>query len=290
MRFLLLILPFFALQPAGFSLETRLTALTALKLLPAGAAARVAKIEGRDGDPAPERWHILVHEPAAPHGLREYVVADGAVVADREISQFAETLSAADVIGASAVQIDSDKAARELQRLASKNSVPVHAINYALQKDAAGKAPVWNVSAVDEKGEPLGTVVLSAAAGEIVSHEGFSLGAKRDSSSARTAHASSGGKKSAQKDDANAPRESASEEESVDDESKPVAKKTPSTRENSRQEVAASRRPSGRRDAPLEPVAEGPAPEVRRAAPANENEEVPRRSKVGRVLRHLLPF
>jgi hypothetical protein len=134
-------------------LETRLTALTALKLLPAGAAARVARIEGRDGDPAPERWHILVHEPAAPHGLREYVVADGAVVADREISQFAETLSAADVIGASAVQIDSDKAARELQQLASKNSVPVHAINYALQKGAAGKAPVWNVSAVDEKGE-----------------------------------------------------------------------------------------------------------------------------------------
>jgi hypothetical protein len=284
-----------AWQATGFSLETRLTALTALKLLPPGAASRVAKIEGRDGDPAPERWHILVHDPTAPRGLREYVVADGAVVADREISQFAETLSAADIIGSSAIKIDSDKAARELQQVASKNSVPLDGINYALQKDAGGNKPVWSVTALDEQGDAIGSVVLSASAGEIVSHEGFSRDAKRDAKSAHTARTSSAGKKSAPKEEAGASHEasSASDDASSDENTRPVAKKTKPARENSRDEAATARTAARRAESSSspEPVAEGPDREGRRAAPVNEEDE-PRRRRpsVGRVLRRLLPF
>src|SRR5688500_10105830 len=151
MRSLLLIL-ILAAPPVALALETRLTAGTALKLLPPGAAARVARIEARDGDPAPERWHILVHDAAAPRGLREYVVADGSVVADRELSQFAETLSANDIIGAAAIKIDSDKVARDVQQLAAANRAPVHSLNYVLHKGPDAQTPVWSVSGVDDQG------------------------------------------------------------------------------------------------------------------------------------------
>ena len=293
MRFFV-IFAFLALQPPAFCLETRLTALTALKLLPAGVAARVARIEGRDGDPAPERWHILVHDPRAPRGLREYVVADGAVVADREISQFAEVLSAADIIGASAIKIDSDRAAQELQQAASKTSVRLRGINYALQKDSEEQTPVWRITGVDDEGEPLARMVLSAASGEVVSREGFPTDATRDSKNARTARKESGnGKKGSQKEERTdaSPEQGSGVDSSSEEDSKRIGKKERSAPERSREEVAESRRASRRPDSPPDPVAEGPGREVRRAERADERDErPPRRSNVGRVLRRLLPF
>src|SRR5687767_13225909 len=75
------------------------SALRAIRLLPKSEAKRIARIEGREGTPAPERWHILVHDPKVENGLREYVVAGGELVASRTLSQFAEHLQPGDVVG-----------------------------------------------------------------------------------------------------------------------------------------------------------------------------------------------
>src|SRR5277367_5157233 len=87
------------------------TALNAIKQLPKGEAKKIARIEAREGTPVPERWHILVNDPKDENGLHEYVVAGGEVVASRNISQFAESLKPADVVGGSSVRVDSDKLA-----------------------------------------------------------------------------------------------------------------------------------------------------------------------------------
>jgi hypothetical protein len=289
MRFLFALLLLLS-QHTAPALETRLTAMTALKLLPPGAAAQLARIEARDGDPAPERWHILVHDPAAPRGLREYVVADGSVVADRELSQFAETLSAADVIGSSAIRIDSDKVARELQQLAAANSARVHSLNYALHKGADAKTPVWSVSGVDDQGRDIGTLVISATAGGIVSRDGFPIDPAKDNNPSRTARVESGAKKRAQSDESESSRSELSDEAGTEQLQKPVAKKTRARREPSRDDAPVARRDPRRTGPPPEPVAEGPAPEVRRAAPVDEYDEPSRRSTVRRVFRRLLPF
>src|SRR5438046_3902324 len=73
------------------------TALDALKLLPKGMGKNLARIEAREGTPVPERWHILVHDAQSENGLREFVVADGKLVADRTLSQFAEKLTDDDI-------------------------------------------------------------------------------------------------------------------------------------------------------------------------------------------------
>jgi hypothetical protein len=151
------------------------TALEAIKELPKGQAGRIARIEARDGTPLPDRWYILTQDPKADNGVHEYVVADGKVVASRAISQFAESLKPEEVVGGGAVTIDSDKAAKVAQSYADANGAVVASMNYELKKTGTDGAVAWTISCVDDKGTKVGTVVVTATKGTVVSHDGFAV-------------------------------------------------------------------------------------------------------------------
>jgi len=153
------------------------TALGALKLLPKGSAAKVALIEAREGKPAPSRWHILVHDPKEENGVREFVVANGEVVASRNLSQFAESLSADEVLG-EGIKVDSDRVAKLAQQYADANKLELAEMNFELKRDGEGAVPIWNVTCLDAAGNELGHLVLTATKGTIVSHEGFATDPK----------------------------------------------------------------------------------------------------------------
>jgi hypothetical protein len=151
------------------------TALRAMKLLPKAQSRNVARIEARDGTPAPDRWHILVHDKSAENGLREYVVASGEVVASRTISQFAETLSPEDVIGTELLKVDSDEAAKVALEYALANNESIASMSYELKREGAEAAPLWKVTCFNDQGEEVGALVLTAGKGTIISHRGFPL-------------------------------------------------------------------------------------------------------------------
>ncbi len=257
------------------------TALAALKVLPKGAARHLARIEARDGSPIPERWHILVHDEQAENGLREYVVAKGELAASREISQFAESLKPEDVIGAAAIRIDSDRAARKAQRYAEANNAEVAAMNYELRKDPTTGAPVWKVTCVNALGTPGGAVTVAATEGGVVAHEGFAA----EPANLLTKSGSSRREKTSVRE--------------LDPGDRPELR-TRAVRPDSNSRTASSR-PSRRSPAPrpLEPGTE-PIP-VRRAEPvdaAPDQDEPERRpsamrraTETGRrIVRGLLPF
>jgi hypothetical protein len=176
MRPLVLALLLALFAGAGYSslaADTTGSALNAIKQLPRGEAKKIARIEARDGTPNPERWHILVNDPKDEHGLHEYVVAGGEVVASRNISQFAEDLKPADIMGASGLRVDSDKLAALAQQYAQANNVAIATLNYTLNKEGADATPLWTVTCLDESGKQLGQLVVSAGKGNVVSHEGF---------------------------------------------------------------------------------------------------------------------
>lgn len=150
------------------------TALDALKELPRDQAARIARIEGRDGSPDPDRWYILTQDPTADNGLHEFVVSNGQVVASRALSQFADSLKPEDILG-TPVTIDSDKAAKLARAYAGANGSVVASLNYELKKDSPEAEPAWTISCLDEKGNKVGEVVLTAQKGSVVSHLGFAL-------------------------------------------------------------------------------------------------------------------
>ena len=149
------------------------TALDALKLIAKDTAKRLARIEAREGAPAPERWYLLVHDPAVERGVREFVVADGKLVTSRTISQFAETLTPADIVSADAVRIDSTHVAKLAAAFANANGAKVGMLNYELTRDAATNAPVWKATVLDAVGDQLGVLVVNATKGTVLSSEGF---------------------------------------------------------------------------------------------------------------------
>ena len=148
-------------------------ALDALKLIPKDAAKRLARIEAREGAPAPERWYLLVHDPAEERGVREYVVADGRLAGSRTLSQFAEVLKPADVFGADAVKIDSAQVAKLAAAFAEANGGKLASLNYELVRDAATGVPVWKATVLDAAGDQLGVVIVNAAKGTVLSSDGF---------------------------------------------------------------------------------------------------------------------
>jgi hypothetical protein len=247
------------------------TALTAVKALPKDVVPQLARIEGRDGMPEPVRWYLLVHDPKAENGLREYVITGGEIVTTRELSQFAEKLTAEDVLGEGEVKIDSDAVAKLAQDFAKANDVKLGPLKYELRKQGAEAAPVWNVTCTDEAQLQLGVLVLTAGKGTLVSHDGF---AKKPENTT----ANSPGGKSKTK----------SESRSSKPPSKPKA--TPAA---ARKKDRPERSSNVAANAPNPPVDRGV--EVRRAAPIPPpaQEEPPRRStmeRVGESARRLLPF
>lgn len=149
------------------------TALDALKVLPKNAPSQVAIMEAFEGQPMPERWYILLYDPKEENGIHEYVVANGELIASRAVSQFAETLTSGQVLGAGVVKVDSDRVAKIAQEFAQANSVNVSTFNYELKKIGAEAVPLWRVTCLGLKGELLGTLVITATRGTVVSHDGF---------------------------------------------------------------------------------------------------------------------
>ena len=147
------------------------TALGALGLLPKDVASRVARVEGPDGHPFPERWYVLVHDPGLPTGLREYVFAEGQAVANRGLSQFADTVSAEEVIGAAAVKINSNDAAGIAAQFTLHNGQLLGSIRYELAKIDA--VPAWRLTCAAPDGQFLGRVIVHATSGSVLSFEGF---------------------------------------------------------------------------------------------------------------------
>jgi len=175
MRSTILVLSVLAAGTAGLHAQGATSALGALKLIPKADAKRVARIEAREGNPTPDRWYILVHNPSNEAGLHEYVVAGGEVVASRSLSQFAEAVKADEVITGEPLRIDSDRAGKVAQQYALANNTVPATLNYQLRKDTDDGTPVWNVTCIDVMGKALGGVVVAADKGTVLSHNGFPL-------------------------------------------------------------------------------------------------------------------
>jgi hypothetical protein len=102
-------------------------------------------------------------------------VSNGEIVSSGTASQFAETLKPEDMLGDAPLTVDSDKAANLAHDYAEANGLVVTSMNYDLKKDGPDAAPAWTISCLDDKGDKLGQVVVTAGKGNVVSHDGFTL-------------------------------------------------------------------------------------------------------------------
>ena len=170
------ILPFvYALVCSGLVAQAAepCSARNALEALPEGVISNLARVEGQEGTPNPERWYFLVYDQGAENGFREFVVAGDRLVAIREMSQFAEQIGPEDVVGPRALAIDSREVADLARRFAGANGRNVVSFNYELRKDDVTGKAVWTVHCIDGDGSDLGKLAITSGKGTIVARDGF---------------------------------------------------------------------------------------------------------------------
>jgi len=173
------------------------SAFEALRLLPPEVAKRVAIIVGREGSPVPERWYLVVYDPSQENHLAEYVVADHRVVAARTVSQFAEQLSADQVIPTDIPLLNSDQASQVAQQFAQANNVRIPKMNYELKKEGTGATPLWKITCLDDNSTAFAQLTFAAANGLVVRTDGFNFSPNRFASQQSTAPAGSSSRNAA---------------------------------------------------------------------------------------------
>lgn len=149
------------------------SALDALAVLPPEAARKVAAIIGCEGNPNPERWRFLVWDVYAENGFREYVVAEGRIVAKNLVSQFAVRVNPLEVMTLETIQVDSDAAAALVGQYAKVNNLPVATLRYSLRRAPEVPVPIWKIDCFDEAEQQVGSISVGATEGKVLARLGF---------------------------------------------------------------------------------------------------------------------
>ncbi len=150
------------------------SAFSALAALPAEERANLARIEGPEGTPRPERWYLDVFAPESENGVREYVVSDRQIVARRDLSQFASNLTADDVLDNRFLRTDSTQIEKLANDYAAANNHAIAYLSVTLAKPFHEARPVWTAHCYDASGAEFGCLVVAAENGTVFTHEGFS--------------------------------------------------------------------------------------------------------------------
>lgn len=172
------LLGFHALAQTDSAPKRSSTALGALKLVPEEQVGNLVSIFAREGVPSPDRWYFVTYDPKEESGVREFVVSGSRFIASRVLSQFAETLKPTDVLtglGKGGLQIDSDHASQIALDYGRANSLTINSINYELKQERTGTDPLWKLVCLNQSGDRVGELKISAVNGAVISHEGFAV-------------------------------------------------------------------------------------------------------------------
>jgi hypothetical protein len=130
---------------------------------------RILSISGRSGHPQPLDWSVLVDDPGARSGVREFDVVAGQVSAERTPVKG----SLPKPIDLTSLNVDSDGAFGLAEAEARRQHVGFDNVDYTLSADAVSGAPMWTLQLLDSEQRPVGLVKLSADTGEVVTAQNW---------------------------------------------------------------------------------------------------------------------
>ena len=132
----------------------------------------IVSISGRSGQPQPVNWTVLVEDPAARGGLREFDVVGNQVSAERAPVSRANGKP----VNLSNLNTDSDGAFNVAEVEARRHHVGFDLVDYTLASDPAAGTPVWTLNLLDAQRRPVGTVRIEADNGRIISGQDWVAG------------------------------------------------------------------------------------------------------------------
>jgi len=163
--FLALVLAVRAAEPVS--------ALDAVRALPKTQHKLLVRLAAHGGKPVPEMWTIVTHDAKAAKGIRESTVTSGTVVATRATSDLIDKVTSGDVIGLDKVKVDSDALAELISSYADANALTPASFDFDLRREGEDAAPLWTITALDDTGAELGSLVVAATTGAVVAQTSF---------------------------------------------------------------------------------------------------------------------
>ncbi|HEX8311196.1 MAG TPA: hypothetical protein VF614_07770, partial [Chthoniobacteraceae bacterium] len=149
------------------------TAYTALRVVGKSKGEstlnRVVELRGRSGTPEPAVWKVVLDEPSARGGIREFDVQRGRIVGER--APAAPSGSPGAPMNFTQLNLDSEGAFTVANQEMQKNRVPFDRIDYTLRSGNGGGAPVWRLEMFDGAAGRVATMEIAADTGAILQSE-----------------------------------------------------------------------------------------------------------------------
>lgn len=134
-----------------------------------GILKQLVEVRGEAGQPQPQSWTVLMSDPSARGGIREFVVADGAIASERTpVRGYTAGTGAFPVLDFARLNLDSDGAFRVANTHAVNAKLGFHTVDYTLRTNDADGAPMWVLHLSDYMGAPVGNLEVSAENGKVV--------------------------------------------------------------------------------------------------------------------------
>jgi hypothetical protein len=135
----------------------------------------IVSVAGTNGEPQPESWKVLVDDPKARGGVREFEVGNGRILSERTPLRASVENSLGPVIDTAKLNLDSSGAYALAQQTANTSHVPFASADYLLRVDERGN-PIWKVSLARQDGEFAGAIFIGANHGTVTRTEGLFAG------------------------------------------------------------------------------------------------------------------
>jgi len=172
---------FLALLATPVLAQERATAYEAMRVVGTQgnreSVNHIISVTGTNGEPQPEIWKVLVDDPKARGGVREFEVGNGRILSERTPLRASVESSLGPVIDTEKLNLDSSGAYALAQQTANASHIPFTTADYLLRVDERGN-PIWKVSLVRQDGEFAGTIFIGANHGTVTRTEGLFAGSE----------------------------------------------------------------------------------------------------------------
>jgi len=130
--------------------------------------SRVVEVQGRAGTPQPTMWKIVLDDPNARGGVREVEIQDSQIVAEHTPIRLYGGVGNGAVMDFQKLSLDSEGAFKIANMEAKNARFGFDSIDYTLRVADNSTAPVWALQFLDENQKSIGSIVIDAASGNVI--------------------------------------------------------------------------------------------------------------------------
>jgi len=130
--------------------------------------AQLVDVRGETGMPQPQVWTILLKDPEARAGIREFVVASGEIRSERTPLRRLGRDEDKVPLDFARLNLDSAGAFKIAESQAKQMRAGFNSVDYSLQTDTSTGSPVWDLRLFDHMGAPVGDMRVSAVDGKVI--------------------------------------------------------------------------------------------------------------------------